>query len=569
VNRITEAVVEKNIFLKLNFFKMKYTKFIITAIVAVLFLSITNTNAQNFRMDYQLNLQSVTEVAISDDGSTGFLAVVSGINSSGDEIIMLVKLDAQLNVVWTKSLDYSAQSMNLRAFDVKRDPAGGYAICGRYFNTWFGYYGGYLMSIDNNGNMLWTLDAREINNTDRCEELRSVEIVGNHYVCCGYCVDQLFYPKNGFIWSVDKNTHIVEWTRTETSGGGGVGTNPNPVTLNDIAYNPYDGLLYTCGTWYDINGTTPKEFVLASYDLNGNNVTSHKYTDLNSNSMVGKALAFDNQYIYVTGNVDMGGSDDIFMAKFLPNGTEVGNRRLDVISGDKVEDIVYFQNQLFYTGYTNLQNRDGLLMQTWDNGLPIFSALYYGIQTPKFEFHKMLYRITYTTPSIIKIGMHGTTNTFTIVETFIPNQADCYMQHHIIQPYSLLLARTFVNVYHTKIDFDIFHIVFPVSEQVQLYPVCDNPFYSTGPIHDKNTILHTTNAMQENSDQIRVEDNKISLALSYQNAAYKLYSMDGRCIASGTVAKNCNIDISSYTKGIYLLHLQSANKGVKTIKIIK
>ncbi|NVN95841.1 MAG: hypothetical protein HXX18_11215 [Bacteroidetes bacterium] len=351
---------------------MKYTKFIITAIVAVLFLSVANTNAQNFRMDYQLNLQNVTEVAIADDGgSGGFLAVVSGINFSGNEIITLYKLSSTFIPVWIKSLDYSLIAGNCRAYDVKRDPTNGYAICGRYDNG--NYQGGFLMRIDDNGNMLWTLDAREIWNTDRCEELKSVEIVGDHYVCCGYSIDN-GQPKEGFIWSVDKNTQIVEWTKTENSYYNW--PNTTDVKLNDLVYNTYDGLLYTCGTFYDVNGTG-KEFVLASYDLNGNNVISKKYTDNTTISMEGKALAFDNQYIYLTGNVNRGGSEDIFMAKFLANGTEVGNRRLDVTTGDRVEDMVYYQNQLFYTGFTHFQYKEGLLMQTWDNGFPIFSALYY------------------------------------------------------------------------------------------------------------------------------------------------------------------------------------------------
>jgi hypothetical protein len=548
---------------------MKIFKFLILASIAVLFLSITNTNAQNFRMDYQLNLQSVTEVALAGDGSGGFLAVVTGINSSGNEIITLYKLSSTFVPVWIKSLDYSQTTFfNFCAYDVKHDDLnGGYAICGRYYDpNMVSYRGGFLMRIDDNGNMLWTLDAREIYNTDKCEELKSVEIVGNHYICCGYSIDN-GQPKEGFIWSVDKNSQIVEWTKTENSNY----NYPNPivdVTLNDVVYNTYDGLLYTCGTFYDVNGVG-KEFVLASYDLNGNNVISKKYTDFSTNSMVGKALAYDNQYIYVTGNVDMGGSEDIFMAKFLPNGTGMANRRLDVTTGDRVEDVVYYQNQLFYTGFTHFQLREGLIMQTWDNGLPIFSALNYGTQTPKFEFHKMLYRTTYTTPSIIKIGMHGTTNSFTIVETYIPYQQNCYGDQRTIQPYVMNLNSADVMVDHTKIDFNLFHIILPNNEQKIINLVCNSTYFLTGPSHDKNTILHTNNAMQENTDGISVQDNQISLALSYQNAAYKLYSIDGRCMASGTLTNNCNIDISSYTKGIYLLHLQSANKDIKAIKIIK
>ena len=250
---------------------MKKIKFLILASIAVLFLSITNTKAQNYQAEYTMNLQIIKDVAIADDGIDGYLAVVSGTNSIGKEILMLVKLDIDLRETWVRSLDYSIIPlyMDLHAFDVKHDPAGGYAICGRYDNG--NYQGGFLMSIDDNGNVQWMKDAREIYNTDRCEELRSVEIVGNHYVCCGYSIDN-GQPKQGFIWSVDKNTQDVEWTRTETSNY------PTPsqaqVQLYDVVYNPYDNLLYFCGSWYDPSNNSPNEFVLASYDLSGVNILS-------------------------------------------------------------------------------------------------------------------------------------------------------------------------------------------------------------------------------------------------------------------------------------------------------
>ena len=107
---------------------MKKYKFFTTAIIAVLYLSIVSLNAQNFRADYRLNLQPITEVAITDDGGTGFLAVVSGINTLNREIIMLVKLNYKFDVEWTKSLDYTLYAGDICAYDVKRDPNGGYAI---------------------------------------------------------------------------------------------------------------------------------------------------------------------------------------------------------------------------------------------------------------------------------------------------------------------------------------------------------------------------------------------------------------------------------------------------------
>ena len=545
---------------------MKNTNFLLTAVIAVLILSVTSINAQNFRADYQLpNLQSITEVAIAVDGNNGFMAVVSGKYYTGYDIIMLVKLNYKFEIVWTKSIYYyPLTTYNFCANDIKRDPNGGYAICGKYYDPNMpSYRGGFLMSIDDNGDMLWTIDAREIYNTDRCEELKSVEIVGNQYISCGYSIDN-GQPKEGFVWSVDKNTQNVEWTKTENT----IYPNQVDVELNDIVYNPADQLLYTCGSFCDVNGT-PKAFVLASYDLNGINVISQKYADNALNSMEGKALTINNLDVYVTGNVDFGGSEDVFSACVKTNGNMMWSKRLDISTGDRVEDILFFNNQLYSVGSSVYQGKDGLIMQTDINGNPAFSALYFDVQIPKLEFYKMLYRDTYTYPSIIKIGKYDNSNYFSIVETYIPYQQSCFDEQLPIHQNSMNMNSSIVDVDHTKLDFTQFHVISSPFDLTDRFIVCNSLYFATGPQHEKSTIEQSKTVTQENAEGVFVFNNQISLPLSYQNATYKLYSIDGRLITSGNINTNYCLDISVFNKGIYLLHLQSTNNGIKIIKIIK
>jgi hypothetical protein len=546
---------------------MKKIKFLILASIAVLFLSITNTNAQ-YQAEYTMNLQIIKDVAIADDGGSGFLAVVSGTNNIGNEILMLVKLDMDFRETWVRSLDYSIMPlyMDLHAFDVKRDPAGGYAICGKYIDNSIlpATKGGFLMSIDDNGNVQWMKDAREIWQTDRCEELRSVEIVSNHYVCCGYSIDN-GQPKEGFIWSVDKNTQNVEWTRTETSDY----PSQANVQLYDVVFNPSDNLLYFCGSWFDPSNNSPNEFVLASYDLSGVNVLSKKYTDNSLSFITASALAINGFRIYVTGNVNVGNSDDNFTACISNNGNVLWSYRLNIADGDRVGDFLYFNNDLYFAGSTKIPPKKALFMQTDYTGNNPFATLYSNPLNLGFEFHKMLYRTIYTNPSIIKIGMYDNSNIFSIVETYLPVQQGCYNSGHPVISNLLNLSPTDVTTNHTKIDFQSFPLIPYVAEPHYRNILCSSPYFASAYHPEKTAKSSLGNTAEENTDEIIASNNQINLPLSYQNAAYKLYSIDGKLIASGNVNNINSIDISSYTKGIYLLHLQSANKGIKTIKIIK
>jgi hypothetical protein len=537
----------------------------------ILFGSILQVKAQgNFYATYNCqNLSLITAVAISDDGFDGFMAVVSGYNTTGNEIINLIKLDDHFNVLWTKSIDYSLSNMNLLIKDIKRYITGGYAICGKYFNINYNYNGGFVMRIDNNGNIIWFKNAREIYNTDRCEELNSVEIIGNHYVSCGYSIDN-GNPKNGFIWSIDKNTQVVEWTRTETSAPfPGNGYNPYNVVLKDVVYNPADGMLYTCGSWYDANNINPKEIVLASYDLNGNIGISQKYTDNNVNLMEGIAISIDGQNIYVTGNITTNsGSDDILIACIQSNGTMLWSNKLDIANRDKVNDIIFFDNQLYFTGSTEYQNREGLILKTDIYGNPVFSALYSIPQYSLFEFHKMLYRNTFTNPSIIKIGFYNTTNILSIAETYIAYNQGCSDEPHAVNLDVLSMQQSDVSYYHTKEDFNSFDPNSPISIQTYEDIICQSLYFTISPKPKRNSLNKSSIINTENNEELSVFNDQIIIPSAYNKLKFKLYSIDGRLIEDGFVINNC-INISSLKKGIYLLYLQSTNNTYKTIKIVR
>ena len=280
-------------------------------------------------------------------------------------------------------------------------------------------------------------------------------------------------------------------------------------------------------------------------------------------------MTINNSRIYVTGNVNVGNSDDNFTACISSNGNVLWSYRLNIADGDRVGDFLYFNNELYFAGSTKIPPKKALFMQTDYTGNNPFAALYSDPLNQGFEFHKMLYRTIYTNPSIIKIGMYDNSNIFSIVETYLPYQQGCYSTHYPVISNLLNLSPTDVTSYHTKIDFQSFPLIPYVAETHFRNILCSSPYFASAYHPEKTTKGSLEITAEENTDAIVVTNNQINLPLSYQNSNYKLYSIDGKLIANGNINHTYNIDISSYTKGIYLLHLQSANNGIKTIKIIK
>ena len=79
---------------------------------------------------------------------------------SNYEIMDLIKLDFRFNIVWRKCIDYSSLGLHFKANDIKHDNNnGGYALCGRFIVNFSGEFHGFLMKIDDFGNILWLKDA--------------------------------------------------------------------------------------------------------------------------------------------------------------------------------------------------------------------------------------------------------------------------------------------------------------------------------------------------------------------------------------------------------------------------
>ena len=538
-------------------------KFVISLILLSSFIPAKSTN---FHAAYNCqNLSSITAVAISEDGADGFMAVVSGFSIyTGYETIDLVKLDNQFNVVWTKYLDFpSIDVEHIRAYDIKHDyNNGGYAICGMYIIG--SDFHGFLMKINNNGYLQWIKNAVDGNLIDPCKELRSVVIVGDNYISCGYSKNGS-NPEKGFIWSVNAGTQITDWVRVITEN------NPYAdIRLNDIGYNSDNSMIYTCGTWY-VNGNL-EQAVAASYDLSGSNNFVNLYND--GNVVSAKALAINSTEIYITGCIDNSNNIHMFAIDATTGNVNTAKNIYDIDIRDEVEDILFYDDQLYYTGGVYVNNygfNQGLLLQTDIAGNFVFSALYSGIYSTglydDIKFYKMLYRTTFTNPSIIKIGIHSESVSFYIAETYLNYNSGC-------NDVDISTAVTNFNPIPDPIitvesgnDQPLISNVYSINDNTYETVLCESPNWAIGPV--EFTANHNHNVANEVEAEVMIINNQIILPYKYKNASYKLYSIDGKLLAFNKINDNFVIDISTFNQGIYLLSLQSTDNILKTIKVNK
>lgn len=530
-----------------------------------------NIKAANFHAAYNCtNLLTITDVCISTDGADGFLAVISGLNYSNYNIINLVKLDNQFNVTWTRYIDYSSNStvLNIWAFDIKHDNSnGGYAICGMFDPLTNPH--GYLMKIDDNGNVLWLKDAVDGNLNNPCKELRSVEIVGDSYISCGYSRNSAFGSiDKGFIWSVDQNTQFTEWVRVITEN-----SPYNDIKLYDVAYNPADNTIYTCGTWYAIGN--PEQAVVASYDLSGTNNYVNLYNE--GNVVSAKALAVNTNEIYITGCINNSTDMHMFVVDASTGLVNTTKNIYNIDLSDEVEDILYHDDYLYYTGgaYINSYGYyQGMLLQTDILGNQVFSALYSGVYSTgspyeEIKFYKMLYRTNFTDPSIIKIGISNSNRSFYIAETYIGYSEGCNDINVSAQQQSFnpvpdpIITEESGTDQPLKATTDIYTTI--TDETV----LCYSPNWITMP--QDYIVNHNLNNIEtiENKIEINNINNQIFLPAKYDGCLYKLYSVDGKLIDKNIINNNLVLDISSLKKGIYLLYLHSVINEIKTVKISK
>ncbi len=485
----------------------------------------------------------------------------------------LIKLDFRFNIVWRKCIDYSSLGLHFKANDIKHDNNnGGYALCGRFIVNFSGEFHGFLMKIDDFGNILWLKDAVDGNPlVEHCKELRSVEIVNDHYISCGYAI-RSGYNRVGCICSIRQSDQYVEWVRLIHDY-----TNGNDVELNDLIYNPATNNIYTCGTWFD--NTTPFliQAVVARYDLTGVNIRNLKY-NWNNSTITGKAITVNTYLItpdlYITGDLD--GTDFQMFSVDASAIAPILNEKLHIELSNKVQDILYYRDNLFYTGGVTTENtlhlNPGMLLQTKLQGYPIFSSLYSNYTIGPISdimFYKMLYRTLWTDPSIIKIGLTNNRNAFYIAETFIPYQSACNdIEHDVKNGYDQLELQELEERYGGP---DL-----PNLDHISLYEVdikenvlCESHYFSSMANQNKSSIEILNTIVKDGVDEIHVLNDQIILSSSYENTNYKLYSIDGRLINEGKINNDFTIDISTYNIGIYLLTLQSIDNSFKTVKVIR
>lgn len=540
-------------------------KFVISLILLSSFLPAKSTN---FHAAYNCqNLSSITAVAISEDGADGFMAVVSGISIyTGYETINLVKLDNQFNVVWTKYLDYPINPIeHIRAYDIKKDPNGGYAICGMFRPT-FNVELGYMMKIDDNGNMLWIKDASDANLTlPRCKEIRAVEIVNNNYYACGYAADNTT-EEFGYLWCLDPNTQQSQWVRLIDDFS--ASTN---IRLNDIAYNSTTDKIYSCGSWF-VNGNA-QQAVVASYDLSGGYNFINLYND--GNIVAANTLCANQNDIYISGGLS--NNTNFHMISIDANNGTVNavSNSFDIEQIDEVEDMLYYNNNLYYCGsvfHSSYNFYQGMFLQTDMSATPVSTALFSGVYSTgapyeEIKFYKMLYRTTYSNPSIIMIGISNNNASFYISEINTIYSEACNDISSGINTNPISPNSTGISEQETGNDMPDLPTTQSLNDNTDLQILCDSPNWLTAPQEmTKNNITKQEIAEQT---EFYISNNKIIFNYLAKNTILHIYTMDGRLLQKHLIEKQTDINISSLPKGIYILSIQSENNAVEIHKFIK
>jgi hypothetical protein len=316
---------------------------------------------------------------------------IDGQVNAGDTDAYLTKYDATGIRQWTRYIGTSGTDWG-QAVDV--DSAGNIYVTGSVSGSFAGktYNGGtdvFLAQYDSNGNRIWyqqwgTSDNNfgygvKVDSTDSF-----VYVTGPTYEYLpgesGDLVPNIFLSKR----STSNGNEI--WTKLD-------GTQNYSDYVEGIALDSLGNIYltgYTTGAFPGYTNNATYDIFLAKYDASGTRQwvrqwgsTSHDY---------GRSVAVDgNDYIYVTGSaggsigVHTGlGSDDIFLSKFNPSGTEqwtklFGTSDLDRGYGITIDN----SNNIYLTGVTlgslgggtNLGQGDVFLMQCDSAGNQIWTRL--------------------------------------------------------------------------------------------------------------------------------------------------------------------------------------------------
>jgi hypothetical protein len=214
------------------------------------------------------DLDVATSIIQSSDG--GY--VVAGGTSSfgaGSADMYVVKLDANGNVIWTKTIGGGSDD---GAASIIQSSDGGYVVAGSSDSFGAGSYDIYVVKLDSSGNVIWT---KTIGGSDWDVARSIIQSSDGGYVVAGYTGS---FGAGGDIYVVKLDSGgNVQWTKT--IGGSNYDEAGSIIQSSDGGYA-------VAGYTYSF-GAGGRDIYLVKMDANGNVCFSQNITNYSVSSNVG------------------------------------------------------------------------------------------------------------------------------------------------------------------------------------------------------------------------------------------------------------------------------------------
>lgn len=147
--------------------------------------------------------------------TTGNGILLTGYASNGASIenIVLIKLNASLNIDWSKW--FSDSGVRYFHYDIKEKSSGNFILCGRYDDT-VNPYSTLIMEVDNAGNQVWAKKYSAVNSTEN--HAYSLVLTSSGAAVVGGGIDTAPGLGPVLAMSVDAGNGNLNWSKVINSG---------------------------------------------------------------------------------------------------------------------------------------------------------------------------------------------------------------------------------------------------------------------------------------------------------------------------------------------------------------
>jgi len=287
---------------------------------------------------------------IIDSNGNAYITGSTGGTFSGNSRVggyydtFIAKYNAEGNQVWVKQ--YASVNDDSPS-GITIDNSGNLYVAGSIFNlpNNVGYDDVYVAKYDASGNQVWLKQFGQSNKNDKAYGI-SADHTGNVYITGTLDGDSFFGGGDVFIAKYDANgsqAWLKQFGTSSDDKGYEISTdnNGNIYVTGTIGGNIYSG-----------NG----DAFIAKYDANGNQLWLKQFGTSQLDEGLGISID-SNDFIYLTGktsgslsgNINLGGYSDAFVAKYDTNGTQIwvkqfgssGSDSATAISADSSGNVLY------------------------------------------------------------------------------------------------------------------------------------------------------------------------------------------------------------------------------------